>query len=93
MFAVRSAARLAVRPADRSARLVLARCFAVSAARPAPAAAAATAAAPAVLAPPAFSLAGKLVVLTGAAGGLGLVMGRAIVASGGDLAMVDLNSK
>lgn len=45
------------------------------------------------LAPPAFSLAGKLVLLTGAARGLGLVMGQAIVASGADLAMVDLNSR
>jgi hypothetical protein len=44
------------------------------------------------MAPPAFSLIGKLVLLTGAARGLGLVMGQAIVASGADLAMVDLNS-
>lgn len=43
--------------------------------------------------PPAFSLAGKLVLLTGGAQGLGLVMGQAIVASGADLALVDLNSE
>ncbi|KIH91396.1 hypothetical protein SPBR_01711 [Sporothrix brasiliensis 5110] len=42
---------------------------------------------------PVFSLAGKLVLLTGAARGLGLVMGQAIVASGADLAMVDLNKE
>ncbi|CAK7241204.1 MAG: hypothetical protein STHCBS139747_002663 [Sporothrix thermara] len=42
--------------------------------------------------PPTFSLAGKLVLLTGAARGLGLVMGQAIVSSGADLAMVDLNT-
>lgn len=46
-----------------------------------------------IMAPPTFSLAGKLVLLTGAARGLGLVMGQAIVASGADLAMVDLNSR
>ena len=46
---------------------------------------------PSTMTPPAFSLAGKLVVLTGASRGLGLVMGQAIVASGADLAMVDLN--
>ncbi|CAK7229999.1 hypothetical protein SEUCBS140593_007435 [Sporothrix eucalyptigena] len=45
------------------------------------------------MAPPAFSLAGKLILLTGAARGLGLVMGQAIVASGADLAMVDLNKE
>lgn len=46
---------------------------------------------PSTFAVPPFSLSGKLVVLTGAARGLGLVMGQAIVASGADLAMVDLD--
>ncbi|EFX01896.1 d-arabinitol dehydrogenase [Grosmannia clavigera kw1407] len=41
--------------------------------------------------PPNFSLRGKLVLLTGGAQGLGLAMGQAIVASGADLALVDLN--
>lgn len=40
-----------------------------------------------------FSLEGKTSVVTGGARGLGLVMGQAIVASGSDLAIVDLNSK
>ncbi|KAK3906566.1 gluconate 5-dehydrogenase, partial [Staphylotrichum tortipilum] len=38
-----------------------------------------------------FSLQGKVGVVTGGAGGLGLVMGRGMVASGADLAIVDLN--
>lgn len=41
---------------------------------------------------PSFSLEGRVGVVTGGARGLGLVMGQAIVASGGDLAIVDLNS-
>jgi D-arabinitol 2-dehydrogenase len=41
---------------------------------------------------PSFSLEGRSVVVTGAARGLGLVMGRGIVDSGADLAIVDLNS-
>lgn len=40
-----------------------------------------------------FSLEGKTSIVTGGARGLGLVMGQAIVASGSDLAIVDLNSK
>lgn len=40
-----------------------------------------------------FSLEGKVSVVTGGARGLGLVMGQALVASGSDLAIVDLNSK
>ncbi|EPE08019.1 d-arabinitol dehydrogenase [Ophiostoma piceae UAMH 11346] len=48
---------------------------------------------PSTMTPPPFTLAGKLVVLTGASRGLGLVMGQAIVASGADLAMVDLNKE
>ena len=40
-----------------------------------------------------FSLQGKVAVVTGGARGLGLVMGQGIVVSGGDLAIVDLNSK
>lgn len=40
-----------------------------------------------------FSLQGKVAVVTGGARGLGLVMGQGIVVSGGDLAIVDLNSE
>lgn len=40
-----------------------------------------------------FSLDGKTAVVTGGARGLGLVMGQAIVESGGSLAIVDLNSE
>lgn len=40
-----------------------------------------------------FSLENKVTVITGGARGLGLVMGQAVVASGSDLAIVDLNSK
>lgn len=38
-----------------------------------------------------FSLEGRVAVVTGGARGLGLVMGQALVASGADLAIVDLN--
>lgn len=38
-----------------------------------------------------FSLEGRVAVITGGARGLGLVMGQALVASGADLAIVDLN--
>lgn len=38
-----------------------------------------------------FSLEGRVSVITGGARGLGLVMGQALVASGSDLAIVDLN--
>lgn len=41
----------------------------------------------------ALSLHGKVSVVTGGARGLGLVMGQGIVASGSDLAIVDLNSR
>lgn len=41
---------------------------------------------------PSFSLENKVSVMTGGARGLGLVMGQALVASGSDLAIVDLNS-
>ena len=41
---------------------------------------------------PSFSLEGKVAVVTGGARGLGLVMGQALVQSGADLAIVDLNS-
>ena len=40
-----------------------------------------------------FSLESKVSIVTGGARGLGLVMGQGIVISGGDLAIVDLNSK
>lgn len=40
-----------------------------------------------------FSLAGKMAVITGGARGLGLAMSKALVLSGADLAIVDLNSK
>jgi D-arabinitol 2-dehydrogenase len=39
-----------------------------------------------------FSLEGRVAVITGGARGLGLVMGQALVSSGADLAIVDLNS-
>lgn len=42
---------------------------------------------------PQFSLEGKVGIVTGGARGLGFVMGQALVASGADLAIVDLNSK
>ena len=42
---------------------------------------------------PTFSLEGRTAVVTGGARGLGLVMGQALVRSGGSLAIVDLNSK
>jgi hypothetical protein len=38
-----------------------------------------------------FSLEGKVCVVTGGAGGLGLVMGQGMIYSGADLAIVDLN--
>jgi len=41
---------------------------------------------------PTFSLEGRTAVVTGGARGLGLVMGQALVNSGADLAIVDLNS-
>jgi D-arabinitol 2-dehydrogenase len=41
---------------------------------------------------PSFSLEGKVAVVTGGARGLGLVMSQALVTSGADLAIVDLNS-
>lgn len=41
---------------------------------------------------PTFSLEGRTAVVTGGARGLGLVMGQALVGSGADLAIVDLNS-
>jgi hypothetical protein len=39
-----------------------------------------------------FSLQGRVAVVTGGAQGLGLVMSRALVFSGADVAIVDLNS-
>lgn len=39
-----------------------------------------------------FSLEGRTAVITGGARGLGLVMGQALVNSGADLAIVDMNS-
>jgi D-arabinitol 2-dehydrogenase len=42
---------------------------------------------------PSFSLEGRVAVVTGGARGLGLVMGQALVHSGADLAIVDLNRK
>jgi D-arabinitol 2-dehydrogenase len=42
---------------------------------------------------PSFSLEGKVAIVTGGARGLGLVMGQALVTSGADLAIVDLNSQ
>ena len=41
---------------------------------------------------PSFSLEGNVAVVTGGARGLGLVMGQALMQSGADLAIVDLNS-
>jgi NAD(P)-dependent dehydrogenase (short-subunit alcohol dehydrogenase family) len=38
-----------------------------------------------------YSLEGKVAVLTGAARGLGLVMAQALMLSGADIAIVDLN--
>ncbi|KAK5662919.1 hypothetical protein OQA88_6331 [Cercophora sp. LCS_1] len=40
---------------------------------------------------PTFSLKGKVIVVTGGARGLGLVMGQGMVVSGAELAIVDLN--
>lgn len=40
-----------------------------------------------------FSLEGRVGVVTGGARGLGLVMSQAMVISGADVALVDLNSK
>ncbi|KAL9111166.1 MAG: hypothetical protein Q9227_004429 [Pyrenula ochraceoflavens] len=40
-----------------------------------------------------FSLEGNVAIVTGGARGLGLVMGQALVASGADLAIVDLNKE
>lgn len=40
-----------------------------------------------------FSLEGRTAVITGGARGLGLVMAQSLVASGADVAIVDLNSK
>lgn len=42
---------------------------------------------------PSFSLEGRVGVVTGGAQGLGLVMSQALVISGADVAIVDLNSK
>ena len=42
---------------------------------------------------PTFSLEGRTAIVTGGARGLGLVMGQALVSSGADLAIVDLNSR
>lgn len=42
---------------------------------------------------PQFSLEGRAAVITGGARGLGLVMAQSMVASGADVAIVDLNSK
>lgn len=42
---------------------------------------------------PSFSLEGKVAIVTGGARGLGLVMGQALIQSGADLAIVDLNSQ
>jgi len=41
---------------------------------------------------PTFSLEGRVAVVTGGARGLGLVMAQSLVASGADVAIVDLNS-
>ena len=41
----------------------------------------------------AFSMEGRVAVVTGGARGLGLVMGQALVMSGADLAIVDLNKE
>ncbi len=42
---------------------------------------------------PSFSLSGQTAVITGGARGLGLAMSKALVLSGANLAIVDLNSK
>lgn len=42
---------------------------------------------------PFFSLTGKTAVITGGARGLGLAMSKALVMSGADLAIVDINGK
>lgn len=42
---------------------------------------------------PSFSLDGRVAVMTGGARGLGLVMAQALIVSGADVAIVDLNSK
>lgn len=42
---------------------------------------------------PTFSLEGRTAIVTGGARGLGLVMGQALVSSGADLAIVDMNSR
>ncbi|KAL2443833.1 D-arabinitol 2-dehydrogenase [ribulose-forming] [Exophiala dermatitidis] len=42
---------------------------------------------------PTFSLEGRTAIVTGGARGLGLVMGQALVSSGADLAIVDLNKE
>lgn len=42
---------------------------------------------------PTFSLEGRTAVVTGGARGLGLVMGQALVSSGANLAIVDLNGE
>lgn len=41
---------------------------------------------------PTFSLENRVVVITGGASGLGLVMGKGVVDSGAHLAIVDINS-
>ena len=42
---------------------------------------------------PSFTLAGRVAVVTGGAQGLGLVMSRALVLSGANVALVDLQSQ
>ncbi|KAL6249966.1 hypothetical protein RBB50_002267 [Rhinocladiella similis] len=42
---------------------------------------------------PTFSLEGRTAIVTGGARGLGLVMGQALVSSGADLAIVDMNKE
>ncbi len=42
---------------------------------------------------PSFSLEGRVGIVTGGARGLGLVMSQALILSGADVALVDLNSK
>ena len=42
---------------------------------------------------PTFSLEGRTAVVTGGARGLGLVMGQALISSGADLAIVDMNKE
>ena len=41
---------------------------------------------------PTFSLENRVVVITGGASGLGLVMGKGVIDSGAHLAVVDINS-